>query len=180
MADRGWVQAWSEKVYFFMEYWISVTFLKRRPGGLVRALLRLPILAYRMGWGGLMAGQVLILTTTGRKTRRLRQTALEYGYDADADTYTVGTGWSGRADWFRNAQAEPQVEVWVGRRRCKALAEVAPVEENARQLLERLNTNPYLVKIYERLTGIPNDGSLAWRLQMAEVFPLLVIHPVKS
>ena len=72
----------------------------------------------------------LLLTTTGRKTGRLRRTALIYG--RDGDRYLVVAS-EGGADvhpfWYRNLEANPDVDVQVGAERFPAKARTATEEE---------------------------------------------------
>jgi deazaflavin-dependent oxidoreductase (nitroreductase family) len=57
----------------------------------------------------------LVLTTRGRKTKRLRRNALIFGRHGDA--YVVVASYGGAPDhplWYRNLVAEPQVTIQVG------------------------------------------------------------------
>jgi deazaflavin-dependent oxidoreductase (nitroreductase family) len=54
----------------------------------------------------------LLLTTRGRRTRRLRRTPLIYG--RDGDDYVVVASYGGRPDnplWYENLVADPEVRV---------------------------------------------------------------------
>src|SRR6476620_7139946 len=59
-----------------------------------------------------MGRDTLLLTTRGRKTGKLRRTALFYGRDGERYVLVGSNG--GKADdplWYRNLLAEPRVEV---------------------------------------------------------------------
>lgn len=83
--------------------------------GLLFILLRLPVYLYRLGLGHLLGHRLLLLTHRGRVSGRTRQTVLEVArYDPRTGESVVGSGWGERADWFRNIQASPPIEVQTG------------------------------------------------------------------
>ena len=86
----------------------------------MRALMRAPLLLYRLGLGGLIGKSTLILTTTGRRTGRPRATPV--GYWEGEGIFYVLAGSGTYADWYRNLVARPEVEVQAGRRRLRAIA----------------------------------------------------------
>ncbi len=102
----------------------------RKPHGLLRFLLRTPIWLYYIGLGKLMGNRFLRLTQTGRKSGQAHQVVLEVvAHELEAGVYFVAAGWRGKADWLQNIQKSPFVEVMVGTRTFKAIAQVVPVEE---------------------------------------------------
>lgn len=56
-------------------------------------------------------GRVMVITHTGRKSGRRRQTPVNYAVIGD-DLYCVA-GFGQASDWYRNIQADPQVELWL-------------------------------------------------------------------
>jgi deazaflavin-dependent oxidoreductase (nitroreductase family) len=68
---------------------------------------------FRVGLGPLLssplAGSMLVLRTTGRKTGLLRETPL--GYAIVDGQVVVAAGYGRDCHWFRNALANPQVEI---------------------------------------------------------------------
>ena len=74
---------------------------------------------------GMLGVPCLLLRTTGRRTGRLRTSALVYGRDGSDYVVVASLGGSDRAPaWFHNVGAEPAVDVQVGRRRFPAVARV--------------------------------------------------------
>jgi deazaflavin-dependent oxidoreductase (nitroreductase family) len=70
-------------------------------------------------------GNVLLLETTGRRTRRRRFAPIAYSAD-DQGFFVVGGGAAGMTtvpDWVRNLRAEPHAAVWIRRVRTPVLAE---------------------------------------------------------
>lgn len=75
----------------------------------------------------------LLLTTRGRKSGKLRRTALIYGQD-DGD-YVVVASYGGaprHPTWYLNLTENPEVEVQVGAEKFDAQARAATAEEKAR------------------------------------------------
>jgi deazaflavin-dependent oxidoreductase (nitroreductase family) len=75
----------------------------------------------------------LLLTTRGRKSGKLRRTALIYG--KDGDNYIIVASRGGHANhpaWYLNLVENPDVEVQVSSNKFPALARTATAEEKAR------------------------------------------------
>ena len=72
----------------------------------------------------------LLLTTRGRKTGKLRRTALFYGRDGDRYVLVASNGGSAQHPlWYLNLLEEPRVEVQVGKEVFRAQARPATEEE---------------------------------------------------
>ena len=81
-------------------------------------------------WKGV---QTLLLTTRGRRTGRLRRTALIYGRDGDRYLVVASNGGSKKhPSWYLNLTDDPDVEVQVGDEKFAARALAATAEEKAR------------------------------------------------
>lgn len=92
------------------------------PQGFLRQILRLPILGYRMGLGGLIdAMQIMVLTTRGRSSGLPRHTAIEYRQHG-SKIYLVSV-WGDRPQWYRNILKCPEVTIQQGAQVCAATAE---------------------------------------------------------
>lgn len=165
------------RFYLAVEYFIVTRFLRNGVNPIMRALFRVPIVFYRIGLGRMIGKQILLLTTIGRKTGKPRVTALGYGYDAATDTYEVMTGWGGKTDWLRNAQANPKIHVWVGTRQFDGVAEPALEEERMAMMREYARINPLAPQMWSRLSGIPFDGSDESLRQLVAYFPSLRLRP---
>ena len=75
----------------------------------------------------------LLLTTRGRKTGKLRRTALIYGKDGDNTIIVASRGGHPKHPlWYLNLTANPEVEVQVGAEKFKARAHTATPEEKAK------------------------------------------------
>jgi deazaflavin-dependent oxidoreductase (nitroreductase family) len=78
-------------------------------------------------WRGV---NTLLLTTKGRKSGRLRRTALIYGRDGDGYLVVASKGGAKKhPEWYVNLRENPEVEVQVGAEKFKARARTATPEE---------------------------------------------------
>lgn len=74
----------------------------------------------------------LLLTTRGRRTGKLRRTALYYAKDGDRYVLVASNGGSPtHPNWYRNLAANPEVDVQVGAERFTARARTATGDERA-------------------------------------------------
>jgi deazaflavin-dependent oxidoreductase (nitroreductase family) len=166
------------RAYLAVEYFIVTRFSRSGVNPVMRALFRLPILFYRVGLGRWVGKQILLLTTTGRKTGKLRVTALGYGYDGATDTYQVMTGWGGKTDWLRNALANPRIRVWVGARQFDGSAELIPQVQAMAMMRQVARLNPLVPQMWSRLSGVPFDNSDESLRKLVAYFPSLVLRPL--
>jgi deazaflavin-dependent oxidoreductase (nitroreductase family) len=78
-------------------------------------------------WNGV---PTLLLTTRGRRSGKLRRTALIYGRDGDNYLVVASVGGAPRhPQWYLNLVENPEVEVQVGADRFTARARAATAEE---------------------------------------------------
>lgn len=81
-------------------------------------------------WSGV---NTLLLTTRGRKTGKLRRTALIYGRDGDRYLVVASSGGARtHPSWYLNLREDPEVQVQVGEERLDARAVTASAEERPR------------------------------------------------
>ncbi len=165
------------RLYLAAEYFIVTRFLRGGVNPIMRVVFRIPILTYRIGLGGLIGKHILLLTTIGRKTGKLRVTALGYGYNAANDTFHVMTGWGGKTDWLLNARANPRIHVWAGARQFDGDAELVTERKAIEMMREYARLNPLAPQMWSRLSGIPYDGSDESLRKLVTYFPSLALRP---
>lgn len=79
-------------------------------------MFRLPLLAYRWGWGGLLGHTFLLLVHAGRKTGKpYSAVAMVLRYDRQTHEAVICSGWGEETDWVRNIRARPALRVQIGR-----------------------------------------------------------------
>lgn len=120
---------------------------------------------------------VLVLTTTGRKSGLPRQTPLQY--EQVNEDYYIASARGPGADWFRNLQSEPRVEVLVNGRKFPAQAEaVTDPIKIADFLALRLERHPRMVGLIMRLEGFPLRYTRADLEKFAAGKALAILHPI--
>ena len=107
---------------------MALPYAKPKPRRLLRLVLKLPPLLYRLGLARRLGPRLLLVTTTGRRTGRARTVGLNYARDGDVVYVISGFG---RTDWFRNLVADPRVQVQIGADRWSG--EARPVSDQAEQ-----------------------------------------------
>ncbi len=149
---------------------------ERTPKFLLRLIHWPPQIVYALGLGPLMGRLVLLLTTTGRKSGKPRVVPLQYE-EIDGKFY-LGSSRGEKADWVRNIQANPKVEVRVKARRFTGMAEVVTDTGRITDFLEeRLRRHPRMVGAMmkgEGMSGSPGRKDLE---KYAAKLALVVITP---
>ena len=103
---------------------------------LTSAFIALNVWLYRVSGGRMMgrtgAAPILLLTTTGRRSRRERTVPVLYLEDAGRFVIVASLAGAPRHPaWFLNLEANPRVRLQVRSRRFAATARRASVEEKA-------------------------------------------------
>jgi len=131
-----------------------------KPKGLLKWVLTLPIYLYRWHLGWLVGHSFLMVTHLGRKTGRRRQTGLEVAhYDQATQECMVVAAYGEQADWYRNIQAQPALEVQVGSKRYPPVQRFLTFEETWAWLSAYQRQHPRRLRILLRVVGFPYDGS---------------------
>jgi len=89
--------------------------LRRQPGRLVLAVMRMPRPLYRRGWGWMLGHTFLLIAHEGRKTGRRRETvAMALAHDPETREVVVCSAWGADTDWIRNLRTHPALEIRIG------------------------------------------------------------------
>ena len=134
---------------------------------------------YALGLGPLVGRIILLLTTTGRRSGKKRVTPLQY--EEIDGLYYLGAARGLKADWLRNIQACPQVEVHVGAKRFCGTAEVVNDPTKFADFMEvRLERHPRMIGlIMEKAHGLPRRPSREQLEQLAVNEAMVIVHPAK-
>jgi deazaflavin-dependent oxidoreductase (nitroreductase family) len=112
-------------------------------------------------WRGL---PTLLLTTRGRKSGKLRRTALIYGRDGANYLVVASNGGAARhPNWYLNLAANPEVSVQVGADKLAARARSASAEE-------KLRLWPVMSKIFPMYDS--------YQAKTSREIPLVIVEPV--
>ena len=129
--------------------------LQERPTGWLRIVFRSPIYLYRLGLGWVGDSQFILLTHRGRRTGLLRQTVLKVlHYDRVTGEIIVMAPLGERADWMRNIEDSPPLEVQICRRRYVPTFRILSNEEATRFLDALRQSHPLALWIGTRVVGL--------------------------
>jgi len=134
---------------------------------------------YAIGLGPVIGRMILLLTTTGRKTGLKRVTPLQY--EEIDGKYYLGSARGLHADWVRNIQADPNVEIRVKALNFQGKAEVVTDPARFADFVEvRLQRHPFMVgTIMQKAHGLPKQPSREQLEALAENEALVIITPVQ-
>lgn len=150
---------------------------------MVRRLLRGPALLYEWNVGWLLGRRFLLLTHVGRRSGRRHQTVLEViGTDRESGEVIVISGLGRSADWYRNVQAAPAVQVAVGRERFRPGHRELGESEALTVLTDYERRNrwiaPIVRKVLSWLVGWDYNGSDEARRRLVRQLPVVAFRPV--
>jgi deazaflavin-dependent oxidoreductase (nitroreductase family) len=107
---------------------------------------------------------MLLLRTSGRRTRQPRTSALLYVRDGDAYVVVASKGGAPQhPGWFHNLTTTPDVEIQVGRARIPMRARVAEGEERSR--------------LWARADDVNQGQYTAYQSRTSRVIPVVVLEP---
>lgn len=142
----------------------------------LRVLKLPPQLLYALGVGRWYGRLVLLLTTQGRKSGMPRVTPLQY--EVIDGLYYLGSSLGEKADWYRNIQANPQVELRVGERHIQGFAETTTDPERLVDfLLYRLKQHPRMIGTILRAEGVPANAGREELKRYVARLALVIVHP---
>ena len=134
---------------------------------------------YAIGLGPVIGRIILLLTTTGRKSGQARVTPLQY--EEINGEYYLGAARGLKADWLRNLQSKPQVELRVGAKKVHGLAEIITDPAKIADFIEiRLQRHPLMIGlIMQKAHGLSKHPSRAQLEALAAHEALVIVHPQK-
>ena len=134
---------------------------------------------YAIGLGPLVGRIILLLTTTGRRSGKKRVTPLQY--EMIGTDYYLGAARGVNADWVRNIQIDPQVELRVGVKYFQGTAEVITDPSKFADFMEvRLERHPLMIGlIMQKAHGLPRHPSREQLEKLAEKEALVIVHPAR-
>lgn len=146
----------------------------RRPRGLTRLLLRLPIQLYRFHLGRLLGGRFLLINHIGRTSGEPRQVVVEVvAHDRDPESWTVMSGYGPTADWYRNLLAEPNATIQTGGRTVRVTAAPLSTDEGAHVMESYGAAHPIIARRLAGFMGFEVDGSAQDYRELGRNLPFL-------
>ena len=108
----------------------------------------------------------LLLHTTGRRSGKTRTNGLVYAPDAEDYLVVASNGGADRAPaWLHNLQANPAVEIQIGRERRPATARVVD------------STDPDYARVWQIVNANNKDRYSAYQQKTARPIPVIALTP---
>jgi deazaflavin-dependent oxidoreductase (nitroreductase family) len=146
----------------------------------MKNIQRIHRVLYSIGLGPIVGKIILLLTTTGRKSGMKRVTPLQYE-EIDGGYY-LGSARGTRSDWYRNIEADRNVEVRVKNRRFRGMAETVTDPVRIADFLEiRLQRHPHMMGLLmQKAHSLPKRPSREQLLKLAASEAMVIIQPVEE
>lgn len=150
-----------------------------RPNAALRFGLRLPAYLYRCGLGWILGHRFLLLVHVGRRSGRVYYTVLEVIlYDPESRESVVLSARGERADWYRNIEVRPALEVRTDRECYEPEHRVLCDGEAYAVLTEYAVRHPLAARVLAAVFGSPEAiRSAAARRDLARSVKLVAFRP---
>ena len=148
----------------------------------VQALLRTPLVLYRIGYriglNRIVPERYVVIEHRGRRTGRVYQTMLEiFGHDAGHDEIFVVSGWGEQADWYRNLRAGGAVRVLRGTHAFAPNVRSLSLETAECVHAAYLRSHPFAMRASMWLVGMKPRNDEPLERQLAHAMPVLGLKP---
>jgi len=146
---------------------------------LMKKIQKIHRVLYAIGLGPIIGKIILLLTTTGRKSGLKRITPLQY--EEINGRYYLGSARGLKADWVRNIQINPKVEVRVKSLNFQGKAEVITDPARFADFVEvRLRRHPLMVGlVLQKAHGLSRSPSRDQLEKLAENEALVIVTPTR-
>ncbi|MCB0101762.1 MAG: nitroreductase family deazaflavin-dependent oxidoreductase [Anaerolineales bacterium] len=151
-----------------------------RPNAFLKFFYKAPLIMHKIGLGGwekLIGAEWMLITTTGRKSGKRRETMVDVmDYDKTTDTYYIEAAYGIHADWYKNIQVNPVFEAQVGRRKFKARARILAEKDTGEVLVQFFRRKPAYTRSVMAMVGMKFEGEDELR-ELGKNLTLLAVEP---
>jgi deazaflavin-dependent oxidoreductase (nitroreductase family) len=155
--------------------------LRHKPGRLALGVFRLPLLAYRRGWGGLLGHTFLLLVHAGRKTGKpYSAVAMVLRYDPRTHEAVICSAWGPDTDWVRNIRARPGLRVQIGRESFTPVQRFLSEEESFAVAAGFRRRHPHRTRLLASILGWGDLRSDAAVRDFVRARPFVSFRPAAS
>jgi deazaflavin-dependent oxidoreductase (nitroreductase family) len=128
--------------------------LRRQPGRLALAAMRLPRSLYHHGFGWLLGHTFVLITHQGRRTGKSRETvAMALSYDQATREIVVCSAWGANTEWIRNLRAHPAPQIQVRRESYIPEQRFLSEDEAVAVALEFRRRHPARLRLFATILG---------------------------
>ena len=150
---------------------------EQRPPAFMLPFMKMPLILYRLGLGGLLGKRFMLLTHQGRRSGKVYRTVLAVlRFDKKSREIQAVSPWSA-SNWYRNIQATPALEVeTAGVRYTPVQGDLSP-EEIASLFIEFRKEHPIFSRLIARIPGWKIDSTYDEFLILARTLRGVSFHP---
>ena len=128
--------------------------IRRQPGRLALALMRMPRPLYHRGWSWVLDHTFLLIAHQGRKTGKHRETvAMALTYDPDSREAVVCSAWGPNTEWIRNIRARPALQIQIGRDSYVPEQRFLSEDESVAVVREFQRRHPWRMRLFAAILG---------------------------
>ena len=142
---------------------------------LLKSLYKFPLLLYRLNLGKLFDRYILILSTSGRKTKRIHRTPVEYF--KQGDRFYIISGFGFQPDWYQNSLADPQVTLQTHSWVMHAVARPPKKEQEWLDVVEYLKHSPIVSSEMKEQIDAHSESSI---INQIKTWPVLTFDPAPA
>ena len=155
--------------------------LRRRPGRLALAAMRVPRPLYHRGWGWMLDHIFLLIAHQGRKTGKRRETvAMPLTYDPDTHEAVVFSAWGPNTEWIRNLRAHPALQIQVGREAYVPEQRFLSEDESVAVVREFQRRHPWRTRFFAAILGWGDLRSETEVREFVRSRPFVSFRPTRS
>jgi deazaflavin-dependent oxidoreductase (nitroreductase family) len=155
--------------------------LRRQPGRLVLAAMRVPRPLYRHGWGWMLDHTFLLIVHRGRKTGKRRETvAMALAYDPHTREAVVFSAWGPNTEWIRNLRAHPALQIQIGREAYVAEQQFLSEDESVAVVREFQRRHPWRTRLFAAILGWGDLSSETAVREFVRTRPFVSFRPATS
>ncbi len=155
--------------------------LRRQPGRLALAFMRMPRPLYHRGWGRLLDHTFLLIAHQGRKTGKRRETvAMALAYDLDTREAVVCSAWGPNTEWIRNLRAHPALQIQIGRDSYVPEQRFLSEDESVAVAVEFRRRHPWRSRLLAAILGWGDLSSEAAVREFVRSRPFVSFRPTRA
>jgi deazaflavin-dependent oxidoreductase (nitroreductase family) len=152
--------------------------LRRQPGRLALAFMRLPRPLYHQGWGRLLGHTFLLIAHQGRRSGKRRETvAMALTYDPATREAVVCSAWGPDTEWMRNLRAHPALQIEIGRERYVPKQRFLSEDEALAVALQFQRRHPWRLRLFATILGWGDLSSEGAVRELVRSRPFVAFRP---
>jgi deazaflavin-dependent oxidoreductase (nitroreductase family) len=155
--------------------------LRRQPGRLALAAMRLPRPLYHRGWGRLLGHTFLLITHEGRKTGKRRETvAMALAYEPEKEEAVVCSAWGQNTEWIRNLRAHTALQIQIGREAYVPAQRFLTEDEAVAVAIAFRDRHPWRLRLFAAILGWGDLSTEAAVREFVRSRPFVSFRPAQD